>query len=280
MNKRVAIQGFSGAFHEVASRHYFENEEIDIICCDTFIELINNVENKKADVGIMAIENSVAGSILQNYALLRDSKLSVTGEIYLRIEQNLMVLPGQKIEDITEVYSHPMAILQCRKFFQQYPYIKLIESIDTALSARDIYENKKTGIGAIASSLASKMYDLEIIAKGIETNKRNYTRFLVLQNDEKSRLPIGNVNRSSICFSTTHEVGCLSKVLSIFAFYNINLTKIQSMPILGEEWHYLFYVDLEFDDYVRYRQALDAITPLTKKLELLGEYPKGKLIEE
>ncbi len=229
----------------------------------------------------MAIENSLAGSILPNYTLIKDSHMKIIGEIYLRIRQNLVALPGQKITDISEVYSHPMAILQCQMFFDQYPKIRLIESLDTALSARDIKEQGLMGIGAIASGLAAKKYDLEILATGIETNKMNYTRFLILKenNDDTDKYE-SNVNKASIHFALAHKTGSLSKILSILSYYDINLTKIQSMPIMGKDWEYQFYIDLMFDDYDWYRKSIDAISPFTSELGILGEYEKGKSIME
>ncbi len=275
--KKVAIQGGYGAFHEIAAKNYFENEVIEIIPANTFKDLFKSLKNNHADLGIMAIENSLAGSILPNYGLLQESNMKIIGEIYLRIRQNLVALPGQKIEGIKEVYSHPIAILQCQLFFDSYPEIKLLDSIDTALSAKEISEKKLKGVGAICSIMAAEKYGLEVLAEGIETNKMNYTRFLILSDrigyhkiDKKS------INKSSLAFALHHETGSLSKVLSILSYYNINLTKIQSMPIMGMDWEYQFYVDVTFNDYVMYRQALDAIRPFNSRLEIMGEYSKGK----
>jgi prephenate dehydratase len=276
--KRIAIQGGYGAFHDLAAQYYFENDNIEIIPCETFNDQFKVLNGGHADFGIMAIENSVAGSILPNYALLSESNMRIVGEIYLRIRQNLVVLPGQKIEDITEVYSHPMAILQCQKFFDDYPHIKLIQATDTALSAKEIHDKKIKGVGAISSSIAAKRYGLEVLFSGIETNERNYTRFLILLDKEKDYQFSEPINKASVCFSLADEIGELSKVLSIFSFYNINLTKIQSLPMIGSEWEYLFYVDFEFSNYKIYKQSLDAIEPLIGKLEILGEYVKGKKI--
>lgn len=280
--KSIAIQGGHGAYHEMAARHYFPDEKINIVPCDTFNSLFDVLKNKKADYGIMAIENSIAGTILPNYTLLRDSKLKIAGEIYMRIKHNLLALPGQTIYDLKEVHSHPMALLQCQKFFEKHPHIRLVESPDTALSAKEIKEKQLKGSGAIAGYLAAKLYELEILYKGIETNKKNYTRFLLVSDNDHAALIRKNdntiLNKSSLCFELPHEQGSLSKVLAILAFYNINLTKIQSIPIPGKEWEYLFYIDLMFDDYIRYRQSLDAIIPLSSNLEILGEYTKGHKI--
>jgi len=233
--KRIAIQGGYGAFHELAAQKYFGGEEIEILPRDTFRDLLKSIKEEKADYGIMAIENSLAGSILPNYNLLKETPMRVIGEVYLRIKQNLVALPGVNIEDIKEVYSHPMAILQCKNFFEDYPYIKLIESVDTALSARDIRKGELTNVGAIASKAAAEKYNLNILADGIETNKMNYTRFLILtMNGTEINKKV--VNKSSIHFALDHKIGSLSKILSILSYYEINLAKIQSMPIIGKDW--------------------------------------------
>ena len=277
MVKRIVIQGGYGAFHEIAALQYFENEQVEIMPRDTFKDLMAALRKDKADYGIMAIENSLAGSILPNYSLLKDSPMKIIGEVYMRIRQNLVALPGQTIKDIREVYSHPMAILQCQDFFDRYDDIKLIESMDTALSAKEIRDNNLTGIGAIASELAAEKYELEIIAASIETNKKNYTRFLILGNG-KDRTPASEVNKSSIHFALSHKIGSLSKILSILSFYDINLSKIQSMPIMGRDWEYQFYIDVEFSDYALYTQSIEAIRPFTSDLGILGEYIRGKSI--
>ncbi len=278
--KKIAIQGGYGAFHEIAAIRYFENENIEIVPKNTFKDLFKALQQGLVDFGITAIENSLAGSILPNYTLLLESNMKIIGEIYLRIKQNLVALPGQSIQDIKEIYSHPMALLQCQKFFEDYPHIKLIDSVDTALSAKDISENKLYGIGAISSTLAAQKYNLEILAASIETNKKNYTRFLILEEKNGRMKKSENVNKSSITFALAHKIGCLSKVLSILSYYDINLTKVQSMPIIGKEWEYQFYVDLEIEDYKLYKQAIDAIKPFTTNLQILGEYMKGKSIME
>jgi prephenate dehydratase len=278
--KRIAIQGGYGAFHEIAAMGYFENENIEIVPRNTFKDLFKALKQGQVDYGITAIENSIAGSILPNYTLMLESNLSIIGEIYLRIKQNLVALPGQRMEDIREVYSHPMAILQCQKFFDGYPHIKLIDSMDTALSAKEIADKQLTGIGAISSRQAAGKYQLEIIAEGIETSEMNYTRFLILKGKNGQEKDTGLVNKASITFALAHKIGCLSKVLSILSFYNINLAKVQSMPLIGKDWEYQFYVDVEIDDYRLYIQAIEAIKPFTSHLHILGEYLKGKSILE
>lgn len=278
--KRVAIQGGYGANHEIAARAFFENEKIEIIPCLTFPELFNTIKEDPTVYGIVAIENTLVGSILPNYTLLKDSGVAIIGEYKLRIKHQLMCLKGQDINDIREVHSHPMALAQCEEFFKAYPKIRLIESDDTALSAKKIAEEKLFNTAAIASDLAAQLYHLKIIGKNIETNKRNFTRFLIISDRGKIEvdelLQNNKVNKASLVFSLSDEQGCLSKVLTVLAFYGINLSKIQSLPVVGQEWEYLFYVDLTFESYSRYLQSLDAIRPLTKKLKTLGEYEQGR----
>jgi len=278
MTKRIVIQGGYGAFHEIAALQYFENDTVEILPRDTFKDLMAALKANKADYGIMAIENSLAGSILPNYSLLKDSPMKIIGEVYMRIRQNLVALPGQDISGLKEVFSHPMAILQCQVFFDQYQDIKLIESMDTALSAKKIRDEGLKGVGAIASNLAAEKYDLEIITSGIETNKKNYTRFLILGNGSHDNIAQEEVNKASLHFALSHSIGSLSKILSILSYYEINLSKIQSMPIIGEDWEYQFYIDVEIADYKLYLQSVEAIKPFTSDLGILGEYKRGKSI--
>jgi len=284
MAKTVAIQGGIGAFHEIAARQFFEGEEIIPIPCEMFQQVFDAVLDGTAQFAACAIENTIAGSLLQNYNLIMESGLDVIGETNLHIEQNLMVLPGQSIEDISEVYSHPIAIQQSQVFFKKYPKMKLIEAADTALSAKDIRENNRKNTAAIASVLAAEMYDLEILAKGIETNKRNFTRFLIIGKKEEliknGLFTQPEANKASLCFSLPHEEGSLASVLAIFSFYKISLSKIQSVPIVGEEFEYFFHIDLVFSDITRYRQSIRAIEPLTRNLIIFGEYAKAPRIEE
>jgi prephenate dehydratase len=272
---RVCIQGYAGAFHEIAARYCFEGQDIEVVPAHTFDQLVGLLESgEKVDTALMAIENTLAGSLMYNYDLLNKSKLQIVGEVYLRIKQNLMVLPGVKIEDLVEVHSHPIAIAQCREFFRQYPHIKLIETVDTALSAKLIREKGLTNVGAIASTLAAELYEMEILAAGIETNKKNHTRFLVLERREEAVVP-EDADKVSLCFSVDHEVGSLYKVLAVLAAYNVNLTKIQSAPIIGKPWEYMFFLDFVEDTRVGYQQSIDAIKPLTHNLNVLGIYKKG-----
>ena len=277
---KVAIQGFPGAFHDIAAQHFFGKDRVEIVPAHTFEELVGLVENGEvADVGLMAIENTLAGSIMGNYRLLFHSSLQATGEVYLRIRQNLMALPGQRIGDLTEVFSHPVAIAQCAEFFRHHPNILLIEAEDTALSARIIREKQLTHAGAIASCQAAALYDMEILAESIETNKQNYTRFLVLERLEKA-VAHEEADKVSICFSVSHEVGSLHRVLSVMAAYDLNLTKIQSAPILGKPWEYFFFVDFVCAGMIDWRQAVDALRPLTVDLKVFGAYRQGSLFEE
>ncbi len=279
MAKKIAIQGGYGAFHEIAAHHYFENEEIDILPRNTFRDMVSTLKDRKCDYGIMAIENSLAGSIIPNYNLIINSSMHVNGEIYLRIKQNLVAMSGVKIEELKEVYSHPMAILQCHDFFDKHPHIRLIESMDTALSAGDIAKAGAMDTGAIASRMAAEKYGLEIIARSIETNKKNYTRFLILA-ENGIIIPSEQVNKASIFFTVAHKFGSLSKILSILSYYEINMAKIQSMPIPGKDWEYMFFVDVEINDYDMYKKSLEAIGPFTPSLGILGEYRKGKSVIE
>jgi prephenate dehydratase len=273
--KKVVIQGYKGAFHDMAAQMYYQQEDIEIVPADTFEDLVAWIERgEKANVGLMAIENTVAGSLMYNYDLLRNSELQIIGEVYLRIKQNLMTLPNVKIEDLKEVHSHYMALRQCSAFLKQYPHLKLVETIDTALSAKEIKENQLTNVGAIGSTLAAEIYGLEIIGESIETNKKNFTRFLVLQSKNQQNLP-ETVDKVSLCFSINHEVGSLYKVLAVLAAYNVNLTKIQSTPIIGKPWEYQFFVDFAVEGKVSYEQALSAIVPITSDLKVMGAYAKG-----
>ena len=275
MAKTIAIQGGYGAFHEIAAHHYFENEEIKILPRNTFRDMVSSVQDRKSDYGIMAIENSLAGSIIPNYNLIINTKMHIVGEVYLRIKQNLVAMPGVKISELKEVYSHPMAILQCQDFFDMLPQIRLIESIDTAISAEEIAEGRLMDTGAIASRLAAEKNGLEILAESIETNKMNYTRFLILSENGVS-IPTEEVNKASLYFTVAHKFGSLSKILSILSFYEINMAKIQSMPIPGKDWEYMFSVDVEINDYDMYKKSLEAIRPFTPSLGILGEYRNGK----
>ena len=270
---RVAIQGVKGCFHEQAARLFYEEHGQavpDIVECLTFDDLYRSMNDGVADAAVMAIENTVSGGLLPNFELLRKYDRQIKGEVFLRIQQNLMALPGQTIEDIKEVRTHYMAINQTREFFKDYPWIRLVESEDTAKSAADVAGDGLMGVGAVASVLAAELYGLDILAESIETYKQNFTRFLIF--DDALQVDKANINKSSMCFTLSHTPGSLAHVLTILSFYGMNLTRIQSLPIPGQEWQYFFYVDIKFDDYVRYEQALSAVRPLMEDLRILGEY--------
>lgn len=275
--KRIAIQGVLGSFHDIAAHRYFPDEELDLICCDTFEQVFQAMNEDPDVIGLIAIENTIAGSLLHNYELLRDSKQTIVGEHKLRISHSIMCLPEEDWEDIQEVNSHPVALMQCREFLSHHSGLKVVEVADTAGAARDIKQAQLHGHAAICHRDAASIYGMKILQEGIETNKHNFTRFLVLANPGRAdELRTCNTcNKSSLVFSLPHEEGSLSAILSILSFYKLNLTKIQSLPIIGKEWQYLFYIDLSYNDYARYRLAIDAITPLTKELQLLGEYKNG-----
>ena len=274
---KIAIQGEKGSFHEVAARQYFNYDEIEILACSTFdLELIT-LKNGEADFAVMAIENARSGSILYNYTLIRESGMKILGEHNLRIKQNLMALPNQKISDIKEIRTHPIAIVQCMTFLNQYPGITLIESDDTAGSARQISESRLKAVAAIAPTNAAELYGLEILAPGIETYKQNYTRFLVVGSEDKGN---SRGNKVSICFSTGHKPGSLARVLVKLAELDINLSKIQSVPRLNGEWEYMFYVDLELNKNTKSDVIRRVLDKLTSNLEILGVYFKGDMLYE
>ena len=276
--RRIAIQGEIGSFHDVASHCYFEGEVIELICCDTFEQVFDEMKKDSNVVGVVAIENTIAGSLLHNYDLLRESGAQIVGEHKLRISHSIMCLPDEDWKDITEVNSHPVALMQCREFLKKHPEFKVVETDDTAGSAKNISLHQMRGHAAICSKAAAPLYGMKILEEGIETNKHNFTRFLVLADPwqaEELCTPSPS-NKASIVFSLPHNEGSLSQVLSIFSFYKINLTKIQSLPIIGREWEYMFYIDIMYNDYTRYRQSIDAVRPLTKQMKILGEYKEGR----
>ena len=276
--KRIAIQGIKGSYHDMAAHYYFDHEDIELICCSTFEEVFDTVRNDSVVLGMTAIENTIAGSLLHNYELLCNSGLTIVGEHKLRISHSLLCLPEDNLEDITEVNSHPVALMQCRDFLSHHPRLKVVEAEDTAGSAEIISRERLHGHAAICSKFAAPLYGMKVLEEGIETNKHNFTRFLVFSQPQRANLlrDIRKANKASLVFILPHEQGSLSQVLSIFSFYKMNLTKIQSLPLVGKEWQYMFYVDLGFDDYTRYSQSIDAITPLTQELKILGEYQDGR----
>ena len=272
--KRIAIQGSIGSFHDIAAHQYFDGEQIQLICCSTFEQVFDSIKRDPTVIGMLAIENTIAGSLLHNYELLRNSGTTIVGEHKLHIEHSICCLPEDSWETISEVHSHPVALMQCRGFLADHPELKAVEATDTAGAAKLISEQQCRGWAAICNASAARLYGMKILQESIEDNKHNFTRFLVVSNPNKADFlrPLDKTNKASLVFSLPHEEGSLSQVLSILYFYKINLTKIQSLPIIGHEWEYMFYVDVTFDNLIRYRQSIDAIMPLTRELKVIGEY--------
>jgi len=277
MNKKVTIQGYEGSFHQMAARQFF-GKTVEVIACDTFREVIKiGSDPKQSDGAVIAIENSIAGSILPNYNLLQKSNLQVIGEVYLSISQNLLVNPGVQLKDIKEVHSHPMAILQCLDYLEQYDW-KLVESDDTALSAKMVHQHKSKHIAAIASKFAAQLYDLSVIKPDIHTLKNNITRFLIMVPKQKA-IMIEGVNKASIYFQTDHSKGILSKILAKIASRGVNLSKLQSMPIPGSTFKYGFYADLEFENLKQIEKVIAEVKDATNNFKVFGMYKKGKVVK-
>jgi prephenate dehydratase len=274
MKKKIAIQGFEGSFHQAAARRFF-GKDVEVICCSTFRDVVKIADDKSSsDGGLMAIENSIAGSILPNYNLLQKSNLKIIGEVYLQIDQNLLVNPGVSLGDIHEVHSHPMALLQCMDYLEKHNW-KLIETEDTALSAQHIHQHKSKHIAAIAGELAAQLFDLEMIAPNIHTQKNNYTRFWVLENAETAQ-EVSDANKASVIFQTDHSKGSLAKVLTKISEGDVNLSKLQSMPIPGSDWKYSFHADCEFTNIDQLNNVLEKIKPFTADVKVYGVYKNGK----
>jgi len=275
MQKRVSIQGFEGCFHQVAAKQYY-GEDTEVICCSTFKEVVKNTAaSKQSNGGIMAIENSIAGSILPNYNLILKSNVKIAGEVYLQIKQHLLVNRGVKLEDIKEVHSHYMALQQCSGFLDKFNW-KLVETEDTALSAKHIHQYKNKHAAAIAGKLAAEIYDMDIIAPNIHTLKNNYTRFLVLIHKDAAS-DIISVDKASVNFVTGNEKGSLAKVLTVIASEGINLSKLQSMPIPGSNFKYSFHADMEFENEDQFNKLLVKLKDITEELTVLGIYKNGKI---
>ncbi|MBN9297646.1 MAG: prephenate dehydratase [Filimonas sp.] len=274
MAQRITIQGYEGCFHQVAAQEFF-GKSVEVIPCATFRDVVRIAGNKKeSEGGIMAIENSIAGSILPNYNLLQKSNLKVVGEVYLQIKQNLLVNPGVSLDDIKEVHSHPMAILQCLEYLEKYNW-KLVETEDTALSAKHVHQHKSKHIAAIASKLAADLFELDVIGPNIHTMKNNYTRFLVLRREEDVQ-PIADANKASVNFHTDHSRGSLAKVLTNIAEEGVNLSKLQSFPIPGSDWKYSFHADMEFDTLEQFEKVIEKMKPVTEEVKVYGIYKNGK----
>lgn len=276
MALKIAIQGIKGSNHHQVAMDYYGNN-IDLIECMSFDALVDKLLDKTADQGIMAIENSIAGSIIPNYALVFHNNLHIIGEQYLNIYHNLMVLKGQKLEDIQEVHSHPMALLQCKEFFRNYKHIKLVEDVDTAATAKRIQENQLHNIAAIAPKVAAELYDLEIIAAGIQTIKINSTRFIVVTTKNKI-WPEEEINKASLRFVLDHKRGSLATVLNVMSDCNLNLTKIQSLPVIEKPWKYAFFVDVTFEKFKNYDKAKSLLEIMAEEFKVLGEYKNARTI--
>lgn len=275
MIKTVAIQGVKGSFHHIVSQQFFENA-VDCIDCLTFDRVVDSLISKECDAAIMALENSIAGSIIPNYALIDKYDLHIVGEHYLDIQHNLMALPNQNIDDVKEVYSHPMALLQCKEFFKNYPHIKLVEDKDTAEVAQRIQENQLKGVAAIASVAAAKIFELNILAHSIQTIKHNETRFVIVKRTN-SEVAENEINKASVKFEANHKRGSLATILNVMSDCKLNLTKIQSLPIVETPWKYAFFVDVTFEDYDDFKKAKSVIDIMGEGFKVLGEYKNAKL---
>ena len=270
---KIGIQGVRGSFHDLAASLYFHTEDYEIEAFGDFRSLAKAVSEKRLDYGVMAIENTIAGSILPNYALMSEYDLEISGEQYCRIEMSFLANEGAKIEEIKNVYSHPMALLQCADFLGRYPQIKLNECEDTADSARMIRDNKMLDAGAIASHRAAEIYGLQVLEENIETNKENYTRFLILKGRMNGKDQVAE--KASLSLVTNHQPGSLADMLMIFKTYSLNMTKIQSIPILGKPYKYSFNIDLVWDDYADFSNAMKEVKSTASSLRILGEYKRG-----
>ena len=269
--KQVTIQGIAGCFHETAAHRFF-GDEIEVVECDNFEVLFDRLQADPQLLGVAAIENTIAGSLLPNHELLHKSGLQIIGEEKIRISHVLCALPGETIDQIEEVRSHPIALMQRGEFLKGLPHARSVVRDDTAGSAREIQQGQLRHTAAICGADAARMYGLEILAPAIETNPHNFTRFLMLAHEGQYPLEEQSLNKASFLFTLPHTQGSLSKILTVLSFYDINLTKIQSLPIIGREWEYQFYIDVTFDNYTRYRQSVEAVRPLTSDFVVLGEY--------
>ena len=275
MELKVAIQGIKGSNHHQVAKDFF-GDNIDLLECNSFDAVVDSLIVGAADKGIMAIENSIAGSIIPNYNLVYHNNIHVIGEHYLNIHHNLMVLRGRTFDDIREVHSHPMALLQCKEFFKAHPQIKLVESVDTAETAKRIKEDKLEHIAAIAPKMAAELYDLEIIADNIQTIVNNSTRFIVLKKQNKV-LPEEEINKASLRFITDHKRGSLATVLNVMSDCNMNMTKIQSLPVIETPWKYAFFVDVTFDEYEHFAKTKSLLQIMAEDFKVLGEYKNALL---
>ncbi|PHQ62561.1 MAG: prephenate dehydratase [Maribacter sp.] len=275
MKLKIAIQGIKGSNHHQVAREYF-GDDIELAECRSFDAVVDMLLDESVDKGVMAIENSIAGSIIPNYALVYHNNLHIIGEHYLSIHHNLMALKGQGITDITEVRSHPMALLQCKKFFKDYPNIKLVEDVDTAETAKCIQEQQLKHIAAIAPKVAADLYDLDIVVPEIQTIKNNATRFIIVKTKSKE-FSKEEINKASVRFITDHKRGSLAAMLNVMSDCNLNLTKIQSLPIIETPWKYAFFVDVTFDVFSDFVKAKSLLDIMSEDFKVLGEYKNARL---
>jgi prephenate dehydratase len=274
MSLKIAIQGIQGSNHHQVAKDYY-GDSIELVECLSFDFLVDQLLNGTADKGVMAIENSIAGSIIPNYNLVYHNDLHIIGEHYLNIHHNLMVLKGQNLEDINEVRSHPMALLQCKDFFRQYPHIKLMEDVDTAETAKRIQEGQLKHVAAIAPNVAAELYGLDIVSKDIQTIKNNSTRFIIVKTKNKE-LPKEDINKASVRFITDHKRGSLAAMLNVMSDCNLSLTKIQSLPIIEAPWKYAFFVDVTFNGYANFEKAKALLNIMSEDFKVLGEYKNAR----
>ncbi|PCJ97415.1 MAG: prephenate dehydratase [Flavobacteriaceae bacterium] len=276
MSLKIAIQGIKGSNHHQVAKEYF-GDDVELVECMSFDAMVEHLINKTADKGVMAIENSIAGSIIPNYALIAKNKLHIIGEHYLKIHHNLMALKGQVIGDIVEVRSHPMALLQCKEFLKKYPHIKLMEDVDTAETAKHIQDKELKGVAAIAPKVAADLYGLGIISNEIQTIKNNSTRFVIIKTENKP-LPEKEIDKASLRFITAHKRGSLAAVLNVMSDCNLNLTKIQSLPVIETPWKYTFFVDVTFEKHAQFEKAKALLEIMSEDFNVLGEYKNGRLL--
>lgn len=275
MKQKVAIQGIKGSYHHMVALSYFVHD-VNVYECLSFRDLVFSLENGQSTDAVMAIENSIAGSIIPNYAYIDEHNLTIKGEYFASIHHCLMALEGQEIMDIKEVYSHPMALLQCKEFFRKYPHIKLIEDVDTAEVAKRIQDKKLKGVGAIAGATAAEIYKLSLLATEIQTIKTNSTRFFILSNHKEVQAANALINKASLKFVLDHKRGSLAAILNVMSDCRLNLTKIQSLPVIDVPWKYAFFADVTFEEIDNYQKAKSLLAIMATEFKVLGEYKNNK----
>ena len=274
MSLKIAIQGIESSFHDMAVKKMFPNDEIDLVKCNSFEKVTTSINNLNADFGVLAIENTIAGSILPNYNLIDASNLSIINEVFLNIQMYIMALKSETIHDIVEIHSHPVALLQCKNYLQKFPpYFKIIEGADTASVAKKIKEQNLKGVAAIAGKQVAEKFDLKILDSKIQNNSQNQTRFVLVGKNIKTYSK--DVNKATLKFKLDHRIGSLSNVLQLFSTFEINLTKIQSLPIIGKPWQYAFFVDVFFNDYTLFKDVIKVLEKAVKELKIIGVYTQN-----